>query len=234
MNFYPRKGGVQAWVDGLEEQLIELNATIHTGTTIQSISREGSVVKNVVTDQGVIELDDLYWTVSPANLFKLVGQPFPSGLQPPQFRSGALLHLAFDRDFLTDLQFFYCHDPDKLTFRTTLYSNLRAEGKGEAPFNCTVEIMCDAETVAASNLEEQLLQEMREMEVISEEHQVTYSKLVTSAKGFPIPTLGFNRSMIELADDCEGMAENLLVMGRATGKVHFMNDVLCEIWDKLK
>ena len=235
MNFYPTSSGVHIWLDALLDQLRDIGVTVLTGTSVTGVTIDGNRVGSVELSIGaVLQTDELYWTVSPAFLLKAAGSPFPKGITPPQFRSTALVNFVFDRNFLTDLYFYYCHDPELLTYRTTFYSNLRSADRGKAPFNCTVEVMSDEATVSRPDLAELLLTEMRGMGVIGRDHRVTYQKVISSPKGFPLPTTGYAKNSITLADHCEKLADNIHLFGRATGKTHFMHEVLAEIWNALE
>ncbi len=235
MNFYPTSAGVHIWLDALLNRLRDLNVTILTGTSVTGANIDGQAVRSVELSNGTtLQTDELYWTVSPAFLLKAAGRPFPQGINPPQFRSTALVNLVFDRNFNTDLYFYYCHDPQRLTYRTTFYSNLRSKDRGSAPYNCTVEVMSDEATVTRPDLSQQLLTEMRAMNLVGPDHRVTYQKVISSPKGFPLPTTGYARNSATLAGHCEGLARNIRLFGRATGKTHFMHEVLAEIWNALE
>lgn len=235
MNFYPTGTGIHIWMDGLLEQLEGLGVEILTSTSVTGLSINDDTVSQVTLSDGSTRpTDHLYWTASPAFLLKAAQQPFPEGITPPEFRSTALANFVFDRNFLTNLAFYYNHDPDTLTYRTTLYSNLRSKDKGEAPFNCTIEIMSDPETVGREDLAEVLLKEMRTMGIINEDHHPTYQEIIASPKGFPLPTTGFAKNTGLLADHCQRLAQNINLFGRATGKTHFMHDVLAEIWNSIE
>ncbi|MFK7911584.1 MAG: NAD(P)/FAD-dependent oxidoreductase [Akkermansiaceae bacterium] len=234
MNFYPTESGVHIWMDSLLEKLETLGVRILTSTAVDSVSCENKQVTSIKTSNGeTLDVTGLYWTASPAFLLRALDLPMPEGITPPKFRSTALVNFVFDRDFQTDLYFFYNHEPDKITYRTTLYSNLREKNRGEAPYNCTVEIMSDEETVHDPELPDKLLKELEEMAIISAEHQVTYQKVIASSKGFPLPSTGFHKNAVLLTDHCQSQASNIHLFGRATGKTHFMHDVLAEIWNEL-
>jgi len=233
MNYYPRSQGIHIWLDRLLERAKRLGVEILTAAKIVSVDTSQGSVCSVQLEGRTIETDELFWTASPAVLLKLMGKPMPQGVSPPKFRSTALLHLIFDRDFLSDLYFYYCHEPSMLSFRTTLYSNMRSEARGKAPFNCTIEVMADEDTVNAPDLPDKLLAEMKQMGVIGGQHKVLYQKVVASPRGFPLPTVGFGDNARKLAACCEEAADNIELLGRATGKTHFMHEVLAEVWQKL-
>ena len=235
MNFYPSGTGIHIWLDDLLSQLRDLGATILPGTSVTGITIDERKVSALALSNGtVLPTGNLYWTASPAFLLKAAGLPFPEGITPPEFRATALANFVFDRDFLTDLYFYYCHDPERLTYRTTFYSNLRSRDRGAPPYNCTVEIMSDPDTVNRPDLAKVLLAEMKEMGIIGDDHRVTYEKVIASPKGFPLPTTGFAKNTATLADHCEQIAGNIHLFGRATGKTHFMHEVLAEIWHALE
>lgn len=234
MNFYPTSAGIQIWLDKLLDQLRDLGVSIFTATSVTGLDLAGGAVSSVRLSNGdTLATDDLYWTVSPAFLLSLAGRKIPKGVAPPQFRATALVNFVFDKNFLTDLYFYYCHDPKYLTYRTTLYSNLRSKDKAQPPYSCTVEIMADKKTVVWPGLADVVLDEMRAMGVIDEHHQVRYQKVISSAKGFPLPTTGYAKNNNTLTEHCECIADNIHLFGRATGKTHFMHEVLAEIWHAL-
>ncbi len=232
-NYYPRSGGIQRWIDELVEKLEALGVTVETGCRVTDLKRTGEKISSIETDRGRFDVDELCWTVAPALLLKTMQLPLPTGVTPPQFRSSALIHGIVDRDFDSDLYFYYCHDPEMISYRTTLYSNLRSTGAGEPPFNFTVEVMGDADTVSDPDLGDRVVEEMRTAGVIGSGHELLYLKVTSSLNGFPIPTMDFEENARLLSSHCEELVDNLTLLGRATGRTHFMQDVLMEIWEVL-
>jgi len=234
-NYYPKFGGIQTWIDELVVKLISLDVKIETDCRLTNIHLSDQRIVSIETNRFLSEVDEVCWTVSPGILLNALQASFPGGMKPPQFRSSALIHGVVDRDFDSDLYFLFCHDPELVSYRITLYSNLRggsANGDG-VPFNFTVEVMADDVTVNDPALGERVISEMRRIGVIGASHQVTFCEVVTSEKGFPLPTSDFVENSLRLAEHCEQLAVNLTLFGRATGRVHFMHDVLTEIWRNL-
>lgn len=234
-NYYPTNDGIQLWIDGLITKLENAGAKILTQTSVSSIEREGSDIKAVtLSDNQVIQTDHLYWTISPAQFILAAGGSIPANLKPPQFRASALLNLIFDRNFLTQAYYVWNHESDTFSFRTTLYSNLRKEKSQQAPFNCTIEVIGDQTTIDNPQLEQILIQELIDSKIITPEHQITYSHLTTSPKGFPIPDINMKQAAKDLVSASHEMATNLSFFGRARGNKHFMNEVITEIWEELE
>tara|TARA_R110002096_G_scaffold85802_2_gene197848 strand:+ start:2508 stop:3845 length:1338 start_codon:yes stop_codon:yes gene_type:complete len=234
MNFYPVAEGIELWIKQLLRQAEEAGVTILTGTSIDKIEHCNTKVNQVNLSSGdAIEVDRLIWTLPTSLLFRNAGVEFQA--DPPLFRSSILLNFEFDAPFLTDLYFLYCNDPDMLSFRITLYPNLRELPEGEEPpYNCTVEVMADEEVfLDEARVRERVLGELVTMGIIAPEHQIVHEKIFSSKKGFPIPTVSYKQNSERLYDEVKAEFSNVDVIGRGSGKVHFMHEVMVDLWETL-
>lgn len=233
-NYYPVNNGIQLWIDGIINRLKQAGVEILTNTSVSSVECEGNTIKTItLSNDQELETDHLYWTASPVHFLFAAGGTIPEGLKPPQFRASALLNLIFDRNFLTKAYYVWNHENNTTSYRITLYSNLRKKNAHQSPFNCTVEVIGDQETTENPDLAKILIQELIDAKIITTDHQIIYSKLNTSPRGFPIPDTQVKQAARSLVAASQKMATNLTFFGAARGNKHFMNEVITEIWEEL-
>ena len=140
--YYPRVGGIGKWPEALTDRLASQGVNIHTSTTIESIYQERNWVRQVaLSDRRVLECDLLVWTVPPIMLERALRIASAKGR--PHFRSMLVLHYLFKQgDTVPNLHWISIYDEDVLTYRVTLYDNIRGK-RSVAGLQLTVEVLCD-------------------------------------------------------------------------------------------
>jgi len=192
-NYYPRSGGIEAWVEHFLAKIERAGIDVLTETEIQQVVHSGGRVRAVELAGGrSLKCDQLVWTgsvpgfLSAANIDHEVGTP-------PMIHV-ALFHYVFDRPFATDLHYLSNYDPDYRSFRTTLYSNIVAEGdEPREPYHCTVEVF-SPEPFDAGSLVETLPAEMLKAGALTSEARVASCKLVDLNGCVPVPTCSTRRA----------------------------------------
>ncbi len=71
------------------------------------------------------------------------------------------------------------------------------------------------------------------MGLICENNKCTFEQFRPIKNGFPILTTEFLTAQKKLSEYSENYFQNIMFVGRATGKVFFMNDILLDVYTKI-
>ncbi|AUN93901.1 FAD-dependent oxidoreductase [Pseudazoarcus pumilus] len=224
---YPRQGGLAQWIEGFVAGLQDDGVEILCGRTIAAIAHGNGEVRSVTLDDDrTIDCELLAWTLPSAMLLRAGKIAFTG--KAPLSRPIGLFHLVFDLPFCDPNYHITCYDESFRTFRITLYPNLRSEQQ-QAPYNCTVEVIGDAQTEFAALLP-QVVEELRVMGVVDSDARLASSLVQTVPMGFPATTHEFmagNAAQATLARQHMG---NSLLLGRARCPPFFAQDVLVDTY----
>ena len=230
--FYPRRGGIGRWVDGLTDKLHAAGVEILTGRAVQHIDHVDGKVDAVTLDDGrYAHCDRLVWTVPPFLLAKAARIDAP--MCPPKIRHTSLFHFVFDRPFNTDLHYLYVYDPVYSTFRITLYPNVAGERhEGSSGYHCTAEILSDG-SEPLDVLARRARQDLYDMGLVAKDSVCREVAREALPAGFPVLSSEFVGASRAQASFLADQFDNLHLLGKASGTSFFMNDVLREAYDTL-
>ena len=227
--FYPAHGGSGRWISDVAARRLT-NVDQHLGVTVEEVVAGGQRVERVrLSNGGWLPVDELIWTTPAIAYARAAALPVPDGVTRPVLRSTQLHHLVLDGDLHTDTHYFTVFDEDLELFRATVYRPLRREG----PPSCTLEVMSDAPASDASTQLDRLVHELRLIGVLGPRTRVVSSEAAAIRDGFPVLTPEFLDSARAIADLCQSSTENLRLLGRSTGRVFFMRDVLADCHEQL-
>tara|TARA_R110002096_G_scaffold42144_3_gene113733 strand:- start:1023 stop:2426 length:1404 start_codon:yes stop_codon:yes gene_type:complete len=235
-HLYPQSGGIGQWAEKVTTDLQAKGVAIKAGTAIDSCHIEGCSVTSLnLADKTTIAFDQLIWTAPPFALLKVVGAQMPAGMVRPRFCQTLLFDFIIDQPVkMCDVFYVSCYDPSMKTFRVTLYDVL--EGRpGRTPSRLTVEVMlppvngAQDEKVSESNI----LAELVQMGVLPVESKILKSATQLVSPGFPVMTPQFIGSCAKLTKAAGALAENVTLLGRASGQSFFMRQVLQEVHDTI-
>lgn len=231
--FYPKnRVGIELWVDQLVKQAEQKGVEILTGTTINSIRHENTKLNQITLQDGTtISLDLLVWTTAPAVLMKLADIQVKS--TPPVFRKMTLHNYVFNQPFLTDNHYVYCSDEQVDAFRVTLYPNIHPSNGQKPPYNCTVEVLTDQD-VDVTIINEKVIEELKEMKIVSGNAEVLYKDFIEIKNGFPIVTNDFIEAVQHQKEMVNQHLKNVLLVGKASGEVFFINEALIDAKNKIE
>jgi len=215
-NYYPKKGGIELWINLLEKKLNSLNIQILTGAKITKIEHDNGTAQSIVFDDGrKLNCTKIIWTVAPSLFLKSSNLLNKNELlRPPKQVHNSLHHFAFDKPFLTDVYFVQCHDPNFKTFRVTLYPNIQ-KNKNNI-YHLTAEVI----EPIASDLEElkkKVLSELIQIGIVSKESNLLFQNSELLSNGFPLPTIELNNTNKAYLDRAKKMIKNVNFLGRASG-----------------
>ena len=225
--YYPRKGGIGFIIDLLMKKLINEGVNIKLSTNIQKVMKEDEKIVSLITKDQEIKVDRLIWTLPSSFLTYLSGVDKKG--KPPKFRNTGLYDFTFEKPLNLKSVFINVYDLNLHSCRVTLYQNLsRSEN-----FSCTVEVLAD-DNIDLSCLTNSIEKELVRMNIASENNQCLFKQYRPIRNGFPILTTEFIESQAKLSRYCDEYFNNVLFLGRNTGRVFFMNDVLSDTFWKVQ
>lgn len=232
--YYPKAGGIGRWVDLLTETLRERGVELATEATVSSIELSDREIHALTLSNGrKVACAQLVWTLPPALLMGLCGFSTERVSSPVELRRTYLFHFVFDRPFESDLFYVTCYDPMLLTYRVTLYPNIRDGLAPQAPHNCTVEVIASPDADPAQMVG-RLVDELRQMGLIDADATLLFSHSSGLWHGFPVRSKGLMAAMRQQTSVLEAALDNVLLLGRSKGESFFMRDVLVETFERLQ
>ena len=222
--YYPRKGGVGAFVDHMLTKLDGDNVRLLLGNQIKTISHENGRVKEVAIGDELLKIDRLIWTIPVALLALYV--PLGVKVKKPEFRKTSLFDFAFDMPLLSDTTFINVYDLGMKSGRITLYQNLSGLVAGNS--HCTVEVLSD-EPVE----ENDILDELKTMGLLASDCECLLKRQRDVVNGFPILDLEYVAQSRVQSNAYHQHFKNIDFLGKASEKAFFMTDVLKETYTRL-
>jgi len=229
--YYPTNGkGVQYWIDGLIEQAKNKGVEFITQEYINRIEhKDGSIQKVHLAKSGkTLNCDFLFWSAPPALALNAAG--ISSKKAKLDFRTANIFHYNFDLPILnSESHYLWNWDLKAKSFRVTLHPNL---DKNKDTNHLTIEALSgkdDSDKVTS----EDMLNELREMKLISNEAKVISHLKQTIHNTFPIPTFEFSEATKDNYEKLSKEFNNVMVSGRFSGKHWFHGDVIKAAFDEI-
>ena len=223
--FYPRDGGMGGIIDLLMGKLSKEGVDVKLSTNIKSINQENGKVVSLIAEEEILT-DKLVWTLPSSYLSFLSG--LDKKASAPKFRNTAIYDFTFENPLNSKAAFINIYDLEMLSGRVTLYQNLSQSDN----YSCTVELLA-GDDVDLSNLIDAIQRELVEMDIVRKGNQCTFKQHRPIKNGFPVLTTEFVKAQNEMGEYCEDYFQNVLFIGRSTGKVFFMNEVLVDVFNKV-
>lgn len=232
IKYYPKSGGIQLWIKDLVGKMEKSGVKVITNAQVENIEYQNKKINKIrLNTQEDIKVDALVWTAPPVVLMKLTNRIITS--KPPEFRTMAIHNYVFNKPFLIKNQYINCADGKYKSFRITLYPNLNKEGLQEAPYNCTVEVLTNKD-VELDELNKTVIQELKQMSIVSEDSNVLYEQYYKIDNGFPILTSEVVKGFKQQYKDIQSTFDNVILTGKATGESFFMSDSIISTYYKIK
>lgn len=227
--YYPKHGfGTGKWVDHLIKKAQDKGAILLPSVEVQEIKYENKKVQTVQLRNGhLLQTDLLVWTLPVNFLFKLTG--LQQEFRKPKTKKLVLFHIVFDKPFMDKNYYCYCNEEGFSTFRITLYSNFIPECNLS---KCTVEAFVE-DVNNEEILRSQIINEIKMMGIIDERAKVIELEMEPISSGFPIYTTDFVKLNQDAFEQAGELFENVLLLGKGSGKVFFMNEVLSDVYHKI-
>lgn len=233
--YYPKgNNGIGKWMDYAIEKLKKSGVKILQGEEVAAIEHKNGIISNVVLkNDDSISIDHLVWTVPAFLAYKAAEIDFSS--KPPSFMNHILCHYEFDSPLLkSEPQYLLCWDPEFYSYRITLYPNITEDSDKQMKNNLTVELLSGKlEQNEIDKMLDVVHAELIKLKVISTEAKLVESKLQNLGAGFPIFTTDFIQNVVEQAKTLNKSLNNFSLLGRASGRAFFINDLLRDTYTQL-
>ncbi len=233
--YYPKgNNGIGKWMEYAIDKLEKCGVKILQGEEVSSIEHENGTIGSIILkNNDSIPIDHLVWTVPAFLAYKAAKIEFIS--KPPKFRNHILCHYEFDIPFMKKApQYLLCWEPGFYSYRITLYPNITSDTEKSSRFNLTVEVLTGKlESDIIDNLMDTVQNELIELEIIKPESKRIASKLQNLGAGFPVFTTDFMKNVIEQAETLNSNLNNFSLLGRASGRGFFINDLLRDTYTQL-
>ncbi len=229
-HFYPRECGIGLWTKQTITRIKALGVEILASTQICKVELDKTgrrLEALVLSNQRRLACDSLIWSAPAFHLLKLAGLPLLAGVSPPRHRRAMIADLVLDRPLDSHSHYLTCYEPTMRTFRVTNYGALQNKPT-RTPAKVTMEVLTDA-NASDQITQHSLLSELVAMGLVPSETKILESWLDGVNHGFPILTPGFKRDALALGDFITSQLDNVLLGGRASGRVFFMKDVILDI-----
>jgi protoporphyrinogen oxidase len=223
--FYPKVGGMGGIIDLLMEKLSKEGVDVKLSTNIKSINQENGKVVSLIAEEEILT-DKLVWTLPSSYLSFLSG--LDKKTSAPKFRNTTIYDFTFENPLNSKAAFINIYDLEMLSGRVTLYQNLSQSDN----YSCTVEVLAD-DDIDLRNLADTIQKELVEMGIVKKGNQCTFRQYRPIKNGFPILTTEFVKAQNEISEYCQHYFQNVLFIGRSTGKVFFMSEVLADVFNKV-
>ena len=222
LKYYPAKGSVQNWVDDMASQLKKAGVKIRTSTNIGSMSKDESGVYNFDLGGESIRADFLIWTLPSIFLAKMMGIEVPS--MPPKIRHVSVVNIITDKKPVSGPYWVTVYDPDKLSYRLTLYNNFAPENLGGA-YRISVEVLHDGDFSGEDVHQKKIFNELIAMGVLPDGASALWSDVVALPGGFPVTKPGDNEVYQEQSAILSEKLSNLYIVKKGHGQIDLMEDI---------
>ncbi|CAH9054256.1 hypothetical protein PSECIP111951_00995 [Pseudoalteromonas holothuriae] len=228
--YYPKRGGVELWIDYLVEQATELGVEIQTSQCVTNVAFSDSKITDVILGNGEqLSCDHIIWTIPPVFALKLLDWPLAN--IPVRFCPTSLHHFVLDKPFIDKNFYSNVYDINSIPFRVTFYPNITNDNV-VGPYNCTVEVLGEFDLTEQA-LNDQIILELKSLGYIEQGASVVSVSSTKLAMGFPQFSNAFVNERIRQIDALEAGVKNMTLLGKASKKEFFIYSVLQEAYEQL-
>jgi hypothetical protein len=128
-----------------------------------------------------------------------------------------------------------CHDPKFQTFRVTNYQAMEQQVSAvqEEGYRFTIEEMRPPSVSHSPSDVSQLFDELCALGIANPKSSIVQSWQGHISNGFPVPTSGFVKDSLTMAQSALDIIGNLKIVGRGSGRVFFTSEVLVDLYNQL-
>lgn len=224
-SLYPRHGGVGQWTMSLLDAFRSGGGTLITDGQVERITSVGRSITRLSGSFGTIDTDAVFWTVAAHLLLRMTGRALE--LPPPRLLTSLLIHMIVDHRPTIPSFYVQCYDPELTLFRVTLYSNFT--DRAPQGFPITVEVNVMRAPASTEEVPLQILDELKRMGVFPASTGIVSAEVDIARGGFPVMSHQFVRATREFADAVNSAFDNVVLLGRASGRVFFQSDVILDV-----
>ncbi|WP_171044135.1 NAD(P)-binding protein [Pseudoalteromonas aurantia] len=227
--YYPRQGGIGAWVTILLDKYKSLGGTLSLGEKITAIGCADNKVDSLTLNTGIVRTDSLTWTVPLFSLINLLSIKLERPVKPLRFLDSYLIHLVIDNAPCTGVHYYCNYDPDVSHFRATLYSNIQ-DTRDEKEHRVTVEVFQPNNSELCKPTGQSILRELITCGVFPSNSRLCFEDVNLISNSFPVPTHAFKQAQQDQVHIVTSHLKNVELFGKARGDIFFMNDVIMDVY----
>lgn len=228
---YPRFGGIGRWVEDLQKRLSTSGCEFLLNEIVVELLLGGNQIQIKTGSQSRVLASQVVWTVSPGQLLKTAGKEVVLRDQSVKFCQTDLVDMMVRGPVIDELMYVTCYEPSLQTFRVTLYDNLQRTASATRS-RLTIEVMrppaSESETPTPLADPKHILEELKLMGVVKQTASLEWSKVHRVHKSFPIPTIQSDQTVRDTAAQAAALSKHIRILGRASGRQFFTDDVLRE------
>ena len=245
-SFYPKVGGMQAWVDAAIIFLKKNGVEIRTQSHVVGIrlSQQSVSAIEVSGPGGVYEVscDLLLWSTGRKSLIEsLVNVPgfaFGKGLGSPVSPMRTwLVHLALEGEIpaLGDLHYVFDHSPTSLVHRVTNYNSFCPEIAPSGIQKLTIELLDPANAVFSEQAAVEEALRAIEAPLVIDKKSIVFARGVDLGKGYPLPSLSLNERARLEGEYLDNLClTNVIPLGsKPESGVFFQGEILEDSWERI-
>lgn len=224
--FYPRAGGIGAWVSLLRRTAEHQGVTFLMGAAVSTVRFQGSRALGVHLESGdFVPARTVLWTVAPEILLRAVGHKLIG--PAPVWRDIHLYHFFVDSKLNTDAFWVSNYDPDFRSYRTTLYDNFAPTAGSNFGARVTVEVLSAPGEVPppAHVIANELWQSGIVARPRSIDEVFRLGDQTSLSRALPFAVLGSQEARAASVEQAAGLAENLVLAGSGRN-MHGQTDIL--------
>ncbi len=238
-SFYPKKYGMQRWVDELEKKINKKGVKIYCNTQLLDWQIENNQIitlklKNNEANINISNIKQVIWSAPMFGLVKLLSID-TQDLQYDIPLKTVLVNILLEKELaIQDLYYLYPYDNEYSTYRVTNYSAYCPDAIRNGKYPITLEMLVTEENLK-QNLVELAIKELKSMELLNEDNQVFFAKAEILAAGFPMPTIKNLNSFSILRTRIQNKnIHNLTTVGVLSSEnVFFQKDIMRNTLEKL-
>jgi hypothetical protein len=225
-SYYPRRGGIGAWIAHLSERFEREGGLLFTGQSVRALKRQGARVRTVALSSGyLLPCDRLVWTLPASLCLRAAG--LASEDARPAALDAELYHFEFDAAPAAALLYATNHDARLRCFRATLYTNLQARSPAPNAHLCSAEVLRSPDHPAAPE-PERIADELRAMGLYPPSARARCLARQTLPSAFPIPGPSERSAAARVLAQARNACSNAHFLGRANGGF-LMHEVALEV-----
>lgn len=241
--FYPRKPGIQNFIDGLRRILERDGVTVLTQTKLHDIIFNGSEARQILIEKAgaaekeCIDVTAVICASGPMSILKTLKIDLPILKDMDKPATTAIVNFKLSHPLRTnDLYYFYCYDPGFKTFRVTNYRNYCPELRNTDTSPITLEMVFPGTVPSKEEIIEIGFAEIHRMGILEKETKILFQACEILPYGFPSLTVKNMERFNQIRSAIASLKiQNLYLCGALSEPdVYFQSDILSDTYKKVQ
>lgn len=238
-SYYPKKFGMQTWIDKLQEKIEQKGIQIHYNTQLLDWQLTNNKINTIGLKKNEINIriDNIKQVIWSAPMFGLVKL---LDIDTQDLRYDAplktvLVNILLEKELaMQDLYYLYPYDVGYSTYRITNYVAYCPDAMQDGKYPITLEMLVTEDNLK-QNLVELAIKELKSMKLLQDDNQIFFAQAEILAAGFPMPSIkNLNSFSILRSRIQEKNIHNLTTVGVLSSEnVFFQKDVMVDTVKKI-